>query len=141
MSKRFVCFVLCCCLPLLGHAWGLTYRVTNGSSAVVKFNSTDWLDWGTRVSPGQTLYNTYYFPPKNMYVTVYNYDWSRFTISTSTGCDIIGLPPMRQQSSLISQLKGNTVRFSSGTVDITVVDLPGSTQRNRRIGCSLIVSE
>lgn len=139
-SKKIMVLTLLL-LPTFSYAfWTLTYRVTNLSTATVKFNSTDWLDWGTRIYQGETKHNSYWFPPKNMYLTIYNYDGSRFAIETASGCDLVGLPPLRWPTAPVYQIKGDTVRFESGTVDIVVVDAPGSSHNNKKIACSLVVS-
>ncbi len=141
MNRRSILLaLLLSILPLMGYSWGLTYRVLNGTSAVVKFNSTDWFDWGTRIYSGEMKYNTYYFPAKNMYLTLYNYDGSRFTLTTSSGCDLVGLPPLRLPSAPVYQVKGNTVRMSSGIIDIVIKEQPGSTYYNRSISCSIVRS-
>ena len=138
---RLLIVVLLGFVSLSAHSFGLTYRVMNASSAVVKFNSTDWLDWGTRIYSGETKANTYYFAPKNMYLTLYNSSWERFTISIDPSCDLLGLPPLRQQSDKLFQVKGSTLRLASGTIDIVIKDLPGSSYYNKKISCSVVASD
>lgn len=140
MLKKFIVVMLCCFISLSTYALGLTYRVMNGTSAVVYFDSNGWFDWGTTLYQGQTREHWYLFTPKNIGLTLYNSEGSRFSLSTSTGCDVIGLPPLREGGALNYQFKGQRVRMHSGQVDIVLTELPGSTYYNKKIGCSLIVS-
>jgi hypothetical protein len=141
MLLRLLLVMMFSVISMSSHAWMLTYRVMNASSGIVKFSSTDWFDFGTRIYYGQTKQNTYYFAPKNMYLTLYNYDGSRFTVNTASGCDLIGFPPLRGNSKRTYQLTGSHVRFSSGIVDIVIKDIPGSTYYNKSISCSLAISK
>ena len=75
-----------------------------------------------------------------MFLKMYNSDSSSFTLMTTTGCDLLGLPSFRQPSPLINHLKGHTVRMGSGTIDIVISDLPGSSPWNKQISCSIVGS-
>lgn len=132
-------------VPLASQAWwSLTYRVMNGTDdAVVKFSSTDWLDWGTRVSPGQINYNTYYFPPKKMYLTLLYPNGSGFHIKTTSGCELVGLPLLRERSAPVNEIKGAPVKFGSGTVDVVIRDVSDKNRTDKSeksIACSLVMS-
>ena len=141
MFKKIVSILLLCMTPYLAQAFGLTFRVMNGSSSMVKFNSTDWLDWGTRIYQGDTRENWYLFSPKNMYFTLYNRDGSPFSLVTSSSCDLLGLPAQRGEGMPRYQFNGHTIRFHSSKVDIVIAELPGSTHYHKRIGCSLVIQK
>ena len=142
MIRKHWLIGLLCFIPMVSQAWwSMTYRVMNATTGVVKFNSTDWLDWGTRIYPGETKFNNYYMPPKNMYLTLYNQNGSPFQIETTAGCDIVGLPPLRHSGQPVTEVKGHIVRFTSGTIDIVVNELPGSTSHRKKIACSVTTSQ
>lgn len=141
MFKKIIMVALVASLPLTTHAFGLTYRLTNLSHSVVTFSSTDWLDWGTRVYQGQKKESWYLFSPKNMFLKMHNSDSSRFTLLTTTGCDLLGLPSFRQPSPLMTQLKGHPVRMGSGMINVVISDLPDSSLWNKKISCSIVASD
>lgn len=138
MLRRSVAMLLMCLIPYFAQAIGMTFRVLNGTSAVVKFNSSSWLDWGTRIHQGDRKSHWYLFTPKDIKFSLYNRDGSPFSLVTASSCDLIGLPSHRAPGKPEYQFTGNKVLYHSGNVDVVISELPGSTYYHKQVSCSLL---
>lgn len=138
MLKKLSCLLMLSLLPYMAQAYGLTFRVLNGSSAIVKFNSSSWFDWGTRINQGDSRSHWYLFTPKDISFSLYNRDGSPFSLVTMSGCDLIGLPPHRGPGKPEYTFQGKSVNYPAGEVDVVLTDLPDSNYYHKRIGCSLV---
>ncbi len=141
MFKRLLFILILCLTPYLAQAFGLTFRVMNATSAVVKFNSGSWLDWGTRIRQGDRRSHWYLWTPKDIYFSLYNRDGSPFSLITASSCDLIGLPPHRAQGKPEYLFTGNSAKYTAGQVDVVLSELPGSNYYHKRIGCSLVFQD